>query len=397
LLKHTRDIAFLSGIVYFCQGALGISGIALLLFLRKLNWSVTEITTISSIAAAPWVLKIFYGLLSDFFPLFGYRRKSYLIIFSIFSGLGWLLLVSLPSEKMWILSALLMTNLGFAATDVITDGLIVEHSTHFTSHIYQSIAWGARSLGSIFSGITGGWLAAHWVPRDIFLLTMVLPVTVTIVALWIHEKKIEGSPFASAWMPVKRCFELIVTTNIKWFAAILVMTSISATIPTPFFFHLKETLGFSETFLGFLASLGWSGALVGSFIYARLLRNVPIKKTLRWAIILNSINILMTLFIFDKNSAFILVLIGGVIGCLTMLPIMSSAATLTHHTGVEGTLFAVLMSIYNLGQIAFGFLGGKIFELIGLQPLIVLTGICAFAGVFMVSRLSFSDSQEKLQ
>jgi len=34
LLKHTRDVAFIAGIVYFIQGALGISAITLPLFPR---------------------------------------------------------------------------------------------------------------------------------------------------------------------------------------------------------------------------------------------------------------------------------------------------------------------------------------------------------------------------
>ena len=390
--KRTRDIALIAGLVYFTQGALGISGVALPLYLRGLHWSVSEITAVSSIAALPWVLKIFYGLLSDTYPLFEYRRKSYLFLFSVIAALGWFSLAFFPPLKSAILFAMILTNMGFAATDVITDGLVVEHSTTLSSSIYQSIAWGSRSTGAIVSGVLGGWLAAHWPAPRVFLLTMLLPLFVTASVLWIQEKKVPRSPFRSALTPVKRCVELACTTNLKNFMLILFIASISASFGVPFFFYMKETLGFHETFLGLLSSLGWGGAMAGSLVYVRWLRHISPKTTLRWAIIINSLSIFGALLISNQVSAFCLVFVGGVMGCLVMLPIMSSAAALTHHTGVEGTLFAVIMSVFNFGQIIFGYLGGRVSEKIGLYPLIIIAGLSALSGLFFVGKLHFVSS-----
>ncbi len=392
MLKQTRGVAFLAGTIYFTQGALGISGVTMPLFLRGLKWSVAEITAISSIAAFPWLLKIFYGLLSDSYPLFEYRRKSYLFIFSILSAVGWLSLAILPAHKYTILFAMMLTNLGFAATDVVTDGLIVEHSTTVTSSVYQAIAWGSRSFGAVASGALGGWLAGHWVPQHVFLLTMCLPLVVTSIVIWIKEKKVPSAPFATALTPVKRCISLAFTPNLRNFIALLFIASISASFGVPFFFYMKETLKFKETFLGILSSLGWGGAMLGSLIYLKFLRGISPKIVLRWAIVLNCINIFSTLLISNEKSAFILVFISGAMGCLVMLPIMSSAASLTHHSGVEGTLFAILMSIFNLGQIIFGYLGGRFFEPIGLYPLIIITGISSLSALYFVNKLEFSNS-----
>lgn len=392
MARHAHEVAWIASLVYFVQGALGISGIALPLFLRSLEWSVAEITTVTSVAALPWTVKILYGLVSDTIPLLGYRRKSYLVVCSIISSIGWLSLVLFPAEKQWILVSLFLANLGFAATDVITDGLIVEHSTQVTSHIYQSIAWGSRSFGAIVSGVIGGWLAAHWRPEEVFLLTMLLPLTVTITVIWMDEKKIKRGPFEDFVTPIKRCTTLLLTPNLKWFVLILIVASSSASFGIPFFFFMKETLGFHETFLGLLASLGWSGAFTGSLIYGRWLRRFSPKKVLRWAIWINSLNILSTVLIWDQKSAFILIFIGGIMGCITLLPLMSASASLTHHSGVEGSMFAVLMSIFNMGQIGFGFLGGKVFNIIGLYPLIVITGVLGLSALFFVDRLQFNKS-----
>ncbi len=390
MARHSRDIGVLAGLVYFTQGALGISGIALPLFLRDLHWQVSEITTVASIAAIPWIFKIIYGLLSDCFPLFGFRRKSYLILFACISALGWLLLVLLPSDKKWILLSLFFANLGFAATDVITDGLIVEHSRGMSSHLYQSIAWGTRSLGAIISGIAGGWLAEHWPAKDVFLITVFLPLPVLLFASRIVEKRMERGPFGSVLEPLKRCTKILLLPNLRWFLLLLFTTTLSSSFGVPFFFYMKETLGFKETFLGALVSLGWLGAVIASLVYGKWLSKISPKLTLRIAITLNSLNILSTLLISDTQSAFILIFIGGMLSCITLLPIMSVSAMLTHHSGVEGSLFAVLMSVFNLGQILFGFLGGKLYPFTGLYPLIWVSGIVSLLGLWVVERLQFT-------
>lgn len=393
MVKHSRDIAFLSGVVYFVQGALGISSISLLLFLRNLGWSISEITTVTSIAAAPWFLKILIGLLSDSIPLFGYRRKTYLFFFSLISAVSWGLLFALPPEKLWIFASLLIGNFGLAATDVVTDGLIVQHSTKMTSHVYQGIAWGSRSLGAVIGGYAGGQLAAHFQPKQVFLLTMFLPFAVTLCSFLIKEKKISRGPFQSWFGPVKRCLSLLGTRNFIWFMALLILTGISSSIGTPFFFYLKETLKFHETFLGALSSLMAGGFVIGSVLYIKWLRHFPLRTTLRWAIILNSLNILSSLCVINELSAWILALLGGVLLCLTILPIMSSAAALIHHSQVEGLLFAILMSIFNLGQLFFGFVGGKLYMVIGLSPLIVISALIGFMGVLFVDNLRFDESE----
>lgn len=392
MAKHSRDVAYLAGLVYFTQGAYGIVAVTLPLYLRQLQWSVSEITIATSVVTFPWVLKILYGILSDCLPLFSYRRKSYLIVFALAASLGWLCLAVLPPAKGFILGSLILSNIGFAAIDVITDGFVVEHSRGQNSHIYQSISWGMRSLGAILSGFTGGWLAAHWPPRDVFILTICLPLFVIFWALRMKEVQVGRSPFRNAWEPVQRCFRLFSNTNLKWFILILILSQVSAMFSIPFFFHMKETLEFKETFLGGLMSLAWTGAVIASLLYVRWLRKVDAKTVLSWAMIFNTINILSTVFIYNERSALVLVFLGGILGCLTMLPIMSVSAILTHNSGVEGTSFAVLMSIHNLGQIVFGFLGGHLYPYSGLYPLIFSAAVLSLVCLGVVQRLKMDPA-----
>ena len=42
--------------------------------------SAAQVALLTSISAAPWVVKPLYGFLSDTVPILGYRRRSYLVI-----------------------------------------------------------------------------------------------------------------------------------------------------------------------------------------------------------------------------------------------------------------------------------------------------------------------------
>ncbi len=387
--KPVRQIAVLAGVVYFTQGALGIAGIALPLYLRSLNWSVSQIAMISSVAAFPWIFKIIYGLISDTFPIFGYRRKSYLFLCSVVSMSGWLFLVILPPKMSFICMSMALTNFGFAAVDVVTDGLIVEHSRGPLNSFFQSVAWGSRSAGSLLSGFIGGWLASHWAPQPVFLMTMCLPMLVMICVPFIRESKHERAPFSSLREPLVRCLSLIRTGSMRTYILVLISLAVGSSFGMPFFFYLKETLGFSETFLGLLTSLGWGGAMAGSLVYFKFLRKIPQERVLMFAILINALNIFSTLLIHHSWSAIILITIGGFMGCISMLTIMTASAALTHRSGVEGTFFAILMGFFNMGQIAAGYFGGRLYPHLGLAPLIWITGCLSMTGLLFARWVKF--------
>lgn len=74
----------------------------------------------------PWSFKILYGLISDNFPIFGSRRRSYCIILSSLQLLS-ALLMSMYTGTDEIYASVLLTLLSFtvAGMDVIVDSIMV--------------------------------------------------------------------------------------------------------------------------------------------------------------------------------------------------------------------------------------------------------------------------------
>jgi len=113
--------------VYFNQGmAALITLTTATLFKDHYKLDPGKVQVLLSIISAPWTIKIVYGWISDNIPIFGSRRKSYIIICSILQFTA-LMLMSLFSDTDYRLAVFLLTvtSMTGATIDVISDSLIV--------------------------------------------------------------------------------------------------------------------------------------------------------------------------------------------------------------------------------------------------------------------------------
>ena len=117
------------------------------------------------------MIKPLYGLVSDYLPLFGYRRKTWLILVNSVAALGFLWLSGL-TEVGTIIAALTLTAFGIASSDVIIDALVVENGAR-TGMLarFQGVQWLWFKIAAIATALAGGiWrlhssLRAHCTPR----------------------------------------------------------------------------------------------------------------------------------------------------------------------------------------------------------------------------------------
>src|SRR6185437_10989574 len=65
----------------FCQAKAGVIWQPLTHYLKQTQgWDTVQIAASLAVLDVPWVVKPIYGIISDFVPLFGYRRRSYLLL-----------------------------------------------------------------------------------------------------------------------------------------------------------------------------------------------------------------------------------------------------------------------------------------------------------------------------
>src|ERR1700722_8852615 len=102
--RATKNLLLFFALVYVVEGLGQIGGLIaqpLNYYLKEVHgWTPVQITAYVTIFNLPWVLKPIYGLVSDFVPLFGYRRKSYLLLANIAAVVGFFAVTQLavPSQ-----------------------------------------------------------------------------------------------------------------------------------------------------------------------------------------------------------------------------------------------------------------------------------------------------------
>jgi len=75
----------------------------------------------------PWIIKPVFGFMSDGLPLFGYRRRPYLVLSGLLGAISWVSLATVVHTPMAATVAIAL-GLSVAISDVIVDSLVVERA-----------------------------------------------------------------------------------------------------------------------------------------------------------------------------------------------------------------------------------------------------------------------------
>lgn len=384
-IPATSEI-WMIAIVYFIQGLLGISRLALSFYYKDtLHLSPVDMTYISSIAAIPWIIKPFYGFISDTFPLFGYKRKSYIALSGILGTISWVMLTflaTLDNKTPIIYSVLLvsMSSLSIAFSDVLVDAIVVSKSQDQSqAGSLQSLCWSASAIGGLISSYLSGHLLQQYGIPTVFALTAMMPLAMAATSVLMREDKsntmkenhdviLEAKP-TSLHLLKQQAYNIKNVLSNKQILYPLLFIIIWNIIPSDgsalFYFQVNE-LHFKPEFLGTLGLVSSLSSLIGIVIYNQKLKTVPLKTLFKWTCILGTVLgmsplILITHFnsslgLPDTWFAIIDDIILSILGQITFMPILVLAANMCP-PGVEAMLYATIMGTINLsGSI------GKIFS-----------------------------------
>ncbi|MBD2025309.1 folate/biopterin family MFS transporter, partial [Leptolyngbya sp. FACHB-711] len=149
-------------LVYFVQGILGLARLAVSFFLKDdLGMSPAQVSALLGVAALPWMIKPLFGFVSDGLPLFGYRRRPYLILSGLLGTTAWVALATIVHDVWSATAAIALGSLSVAFSDVIVDSLVVERARTESvqdAGSLQSLTWGTAALGGFLTAYLSGIL-----------------------------------------------------------------------------------------------------------------------------------------------------------------------------------------------------------------------------------------------
>ncbi|CAK9191422.1 unnamed protein product [Sphagnum jensenii] len=420
--------------VYFVQGILGLSRLAVSFFLKdNLHLDPAETAFLTGFSALPWLIKPLYGFISDGVPLFGYRRRSYLVLCGLLGALSWGSLALFVDNKYAAITLILLSSLSVAFADVVVDSIVVERArgeTQGTSGSLQSLCWGSSAAGSIVSAYFSGSLVATYGVRFVFGITAILPLITSAVSGLVHEEHthdhvvsdiagiddaLKGS-IKMGFLDTSRSqlsflWETVKEPNIFLPTAFIFLWQATPTSDTAMFFFLTNKLGFGPEFLGRVKLVTAVASLVGVGVYNSYLKEVPLRRIFLWTTVLGTglgltqlvlvTGINQTLGISNEWFAIGDSLVLTVLGQVSFMPVLVLAARLCP-PGVEATLFATLMSISNGAGVVGGFLGAELTQLLGVtsenfQNLALLLLLCNVSSLFPLPFLGLLPTESELK
>ena len=264
---------------------------------------------------------------------------------------------------------------------MIVDSLIVERAREESlsqSGSLQSLSWGCSALGGLITAYFSGLLLQHLSSNQVFEITASFPLIVSSVAWLIAEKKINKDNPAQKISPIKgqisQLWSAVKQKQIWLPIAFLFCWQATPTADSAFFFFSTNELGFEPEFLGRVRLVTSFASLIGIFLFQRYLKTVPFRKILGWStVIAAALGMTTLLLVTHANRALGIddhwfslgdSLILTVVGQITWMPVLVLSARLCPK-GIEATLFALLMSIWNLSGLLSHELGALLTSFLG--------------------------------
>jgi Na+/melibiose symporter-like transporter len=360
--RHVAGLAALFAMLYFVQGISepteGLIAQPTRSLLRNWGYSTEAVATFMAVLALPWALKPVYGLLTDFVPLFGTRRRSWLLITTLVTSVSLVALYALgiPYGIAWLLLVwLFVPTLGVAFSDVVVDALMVEEGQPrgLTGRL-QSVQWAAMWTATIFAGVLGGWLSQRNQQHVGFLIAGSVTAASFFIAIAVVREPMKhvagdrsGFERASSRNPMYAVWRSIRHPGILAIGVFLLLWNFNPFSTSVLNEHMVRRMGFSEQFYGNTISIQAIGSIAASVAYATYCRRLTFGQLMHLSI---AAGVLATLAYWALGGTTSAVMISFVVGFAYMTGTLIQLDIAARICDVEtaGTTFALLMSLTNL-------------------------------------------------
>ena len=293
--KMTRNkISIL--LIGFYAGICVISDLAVKYYFKdKKKVETANLTRILIIFKIPYLIKPLYGLLLDFFPIFGYKKKSYLFICFLVNISSWYLFILSNDKNMYFsIICLLFIHISLSFTTVIGSAVQVDLSKMYendksnigekTSEL-MSEYFIIKSLGTLIPSYFKGFLIEKYTNDIIFYISALISFIILISDLLLVEekliKKTKEKTLSSSLLEKKKkknkdenkteqILNLIKNKNILILLSLIFILESSPFCASPLFYYETNILNLNPKDLGYIDFLSQITIIIVIFIYKNL-------------------------------------------------------------------------------------------------------------------------------
>ncbi len=393
-------------IVYVVEGIgqarVGIIFQPLNFYLKDIGWTPVQVTTYLAVLNFPWIIKPVFGLVSDFLPLFGYRRKSYLIISSICAvgAYAWIARLSEPGEFVLLL---VLTSYAMATASTLCGALLAENGRSFRlSGAFVGQQWLWFYIAIMASSFAGGELVQRLPPLSALQaaagVAAVAPIAVILATLFLLSEKKATVNRLEMQRTLQSVLTALKSTKLYLVALFLFLYSFAPGFGTPLYYFMTDELKFSQSYIGILGAISSAGWIVGALVHRWFLGNMSSKALLYLSIVFGTLSAASFLLLTNEVTAAIVNFANGAALMIATIATLSLAADYCPRRS-EGFAFAGLMSVSNLADIFSNNAGAFLYEHVfnsQLGPLIVVSAATTALAAVLVPLLRLDRDAETI-
>lgn len=391
----------LMAIAYFVQVLLsnpGLVSLSLSLYLKEtLDLTASQLALFSGLVFLPWMVKPFLGVVVDQCYL-SRSRTRFLLIMCYGVALGILLQLSrLQFFTVFILaSGAIAISTAIALSDVLVDKImVVEGKENQRTATLQAVQWSALGLGGILTFYLGGWVAKHLSLSAAFQVAT-LPAILALLTLPFCTQHLQSPQNntenlgRSLQAMVGAIAQVLCSSNFRFLFGLMLLVSCSYFPPV--LFYERDVLQFDEEAIGILGSFGSLGTSVGAIAFGLLASRVaPFNLTRHSALprfclaaaLLSSLSWVLLIRAIAAQLAYCLHHFFNIMATLGLLELAIPLCT----AGIEGTLYALVLSCLNLTSILGMIVGAGLYDAGVTFPALIGLSVCLLAmGWMVVSR-----------
>lgn len=344
----------------------------------------SEAQVYAGITSLPWIVKPLWGLLTDVLPIFGYRRRPYFILAGCL-GVFSMLLLSMHEKLHLVFAVLALTasSAGIAIADVTIDACVAQNSI-----CHPSLASDMQSLCSLCSatgaliGYSISGIFVHLIgPKGVFGLMTIPAGLLILVGILLNEPQVPDFNYKQVNLKFLDAGKTMWTTlkfPLVWRPCLYMYLSFAVSLNIHeglFYWYTDSKVGpsFSQETVGFVLSVGPVGSILAAILYQNSLKDYPFQDVLFWAQLLSGLSGMLDLLLVlrlnlkfgipDFVASVIDEGISRMVGQLKWMPLLVLSSRLCP-SGIEGTFFALLMSIDNAGVLSSSWGGGLLLHIL---------------------------------
>ena len=335
--------------IYFAEGiVLGYFASLNALYLLGSGLDMAKVGIFSSIALIPFVLKIFFGMLSDRFNFFGLgHRKPYIAMGLVVQFVCLLIVAHInPGENYWgFVGLAFILQLGMAFFDTCADGLALDITPLSEKGTLQGFMVGGRAVGVIVAASIAGFIAEKLNWPTVFYFLAVLTLVPFILLFFIKENvRHPGERFNWAAFGAFKNSQVLAAAGVGLVIFLVVVGANQIVNPS---FSTQMNINLSTA--GLITTVWGIGCVVGGLLGGFLMDHTSDKTAIWISVLTVAPTMVLLALVTALPIAFVAAIIFGATYGLSQAVYFALAMKYTEPS-IAASMFAILMAVTNIGQ-----------------------------------------------